>query len=184
MSTRSLAKGVFGIALGVAACGGPGPYGYAPRYAPTSEEAAATKDARDYDPVMYGREPGQWRTSTTTLFGVVTARAPGPSGAAYLTLSVRRLETRNLCSNRDDDSSCRVTVSDRDFGVVHALARLQPEDDIGERSVGPGSLVRVAGLFGEDVDPSDGAPVLRASFYRHWPRHFFVTSASAELMRQ
>lgn len=172
------------VVLGLAACRGGGPYGYAPSYAPTSEEEAATKDARQYDPVMYGREPETWRKSTTTLFGVVTARAPGPGGAAYLTLSVRRLEPRNLCSNRNDDDTCRVTVSDRDFGVVHALAKLRPDDDVGERSVAAGSLVRLAGRFGEDVDPADGAPVMRASYYRHWPRYYYVTKASAETMRQ
>jgi hypothetical protein len=55
---------------------------------------------------------------------------------------------------------------------------------MGEHSTGVGSLVRVVGMFGEDVDPSDGAPILRASFYRHWPRYFFVTRSSADLMRQ
>ncbi len=173
-----------GLVLGLAACRGAGPYGYAPNYVPTGGEEGATKDAREYDPVMYQREPEVWRKSTTVLFGVVTARAPGPGGAAYLTLSVRRLEPRNLCSNRNDEDTCRVTVSDRDFGVVHAVAPLGPEDDLGEKSVGAGSLVRLAGQFGEDVDPNDGAPILRASYYRHWPRHFFVTKANAETMRQ
>jgi hypothetical protein len=94
------------------------------------------------------------------------------------------LETRNLCSNANDDDTCRVTVSDRDFGVVHVLTKLRPDDDMGEHSVGVGSLVRAVGMFGEDVDPADGAPIMRASFYRHWPRYFYVTRASADLMRQ
>src|SRR4051794_17181535 len=96
----------------LAACRGAGPYGYAVNYAATSDEASATKDARQYDPVMYQREPETWRKSKSVLFGVVTGRAPGPGGAAYLTLSVRRLEPRNLCSNRNDEDTCRVTVSD------------------------------------------------------------------------
>jgi hypothetical protein len=165
-------------------CGGAGPYGHSPKYTPTSDEDTALKGAREYDPVMYQREPETWRKSSSVLFGVVTSRAPGPGGAAYLTLSVRRLEPRNLCSNSKDEDTCRVTVSDRDFGVVHAQAKLAPEDDVGEKSIGAGSLVRVVGQFGEDVDPSDGAPILRASFYRHWPRLFFVTKANAETMRQ
>jgi len=61
---------------------------------------------------------------------------------------------------------------------------LRPDDDLGERSTSVGSLVRAVGVFGEDVDPSDGAPTLRASFYRHWPRYFYVTRSSADLMRQ
>jgi len=173
-----------GVGLLLGACRSAGPYGYAVKYTPSSEEAAAVSGAREYDPVMYAREPESWRKSRVTLFGVVTGRAPGPGGAAYLTMSVRRLETRNLCSNGNDEDTCRVTVSDRDFGVVHGLSPLRPDDDMGELSVGVGSLVRLAGTFGEDVDPADGAPVLRASFYRHWPRHYYVTRASADTMRQ
>jgi hypothetical protein len=165
-------------------CGGAGPYGYAPRYAPTSEESAATSGAREYDPVMFTREPEAWRRTPVSLFGIVSTRTPGPGGAAYLTLSVRRLETRNLCANANDESSCRVTVTDRDFGVVHAVVALRPEDDVGERSVAAGSLVRVVGKLGKEIDAGDGAPVLRGTFYRHWPRHFYVTSSSSELMRQ
>jgi hypothetical protein len=172
------------LVAGLAGCHSSGAYGYAPNYAPTSDEEAAVKGAREYDPVMYRREPEEWRRSKVTLFGVVTGRAPGPGGAASLTLSVRRLEPRNLCSNANDEDTCRVTVSDRDFGVVHALAPLRPEDDMGEHSVSAGSLVRVIGQFGEDSDPADGNPVLRASFYRHWPRHFYVTKANADTMRQ
>lgn len=170
--------------LGLVACHSAGPYGHAPSYAPADHEEDATKGAREYDPVMFQREPEAWRQSKTVLFGVVTGRAPGPGGAAYLTLSVRRLEPRNLCGNANDEDTCRVTVSDRDFGVVHVLSPLRPEDDMGETSVGAGSLVRVAGQFGEDVDPQDGAPILRGTFYRHWPRHFFVTKANSTTMRQ
>jgi hypothetical protein len=166
------------------ACHGAGPYGYSAKYAPTSDEENALAGSRDYDPVMYGREPEKWHRGHSALFGVVTSRAPGPGGAAYLTLSVRKLEPRNLCSNANDEDTCRVTVSDRDFGVVHALVQLRGTDDMGEKSVGVGSLVRVAGVFGEDVDPADGAPVLRATFYRHWPRYYFVTRSKSDLMRQ
>ena len=71
-----------GLVLGLAACRGAGPYGYAPNYVPTSDEQGATKDAREYDPVMYQREPEVWRKSSTMLFGVVTGRAPGPGEGA------------------------------------------------------------------------------------------------------
>lgn len=172
------------LVLGLAGCRSAGPYGYAPNYVPAEGEAGATDGAREYDPVMYQRESETWRKSLTVLFGVVSARSAGSGGAAYLTLSVRRLEPRNLCSNANDEDTCRVTVSDRDFGIVHVVTKLRSDDDIGERSIAAGSLVRVAGQFGEDVDPNDGAPILRGTFYRHWPRHFFVTKASAATMRQ
>lgn len=183
-SLPSRLAGLLAVVLVASGCHSAGPYGHAPSYAPTSDEAAATDGAREYDPVMSSREPETWRKTKTVLFGVVTGRGPGPGGAAYLTLSVRRLEPRNLCSNGNDEDTCRVTVSDRDFGVAHALVQLRPDDDVGEKSTGIGSLVRVVGMFGEDTDTGDGAPILRASYYRHWPRHFYVTSSSASTMRQ
>jgi hypothetical protein len=151
---------------------------------PHPDEEKAMAGAREYDPVMYGREPEKWRAGRSSFFGVVTARAPGPGGAAYVTVSVRRLEPRNLCANGNDEDTCRVTVSDKDFGVAHALLKLSGEDDVGEKSVGAGSLLRVAGTFDQAPDPNDGSPVLRAEYFRHWPRHFYVTRASNEHMRQ
>lgn len=181
LSARSLA---LACALVVVGCHSPGPWGHSVAYAPTSEEEAQTKDARAYDPVMVQREPEVWRKGKLVLFGIVTSRAPGPGGAAYLTLTVRRLEPRNLCGNANDEDTCRVTVSDRDFGVVHAMVALRPDDDTGEHSVGIGSLLRIVGTLGEDVDSADGAPVVRSSFYRHWPVHYYATKANADVMRQ
>lgn len=165
-------------------CHNPGPYGHAPKYAPLSEEEAAVSGAREYDPVMFQRQPDEWQKKPSFLFGIVTARTAGPKGTAQLRLSVRRLEPRNLCANANDEDSCRVTVSDKDYGVVTAAVSLKGEDDVGEKSVGAGSLVRVTGTFGQEVDAQDGAPLLRASYYRHFPRGFYVTSSAAELMRQ
>jgi hypothetical protein len=167
-----------------AGCHSAGPYGYSKTYEPLADEERATARAREYDPIMAQREPEAWRKTPVALFGVVTTRGAGPSGSAYLTLSVRRREQRNLCINGNDEDTCRVTVTDADFGIVHALVPLRPEDDFGEHSVGAGSLVRVVGLFGQDNDPNDGAPVVRANYYRHWPRNFYVTRASAPNMRQ
>ena len=172
------------VASGLPACASAGPYGHAAVYAPISGEEAAAKGAKDYDPVMAQRQPEEWKAGTVSLFGVVVARAPGPGGAAYLTLSVRRLEPRNLCEYASDETSCRTTVSDRDFGVVHAVVPLRGEDDVGEHSVGTGSLVRLVGSLAQDPDPNDGNPVVRATFHRHWPRYFFVTRSAAASMRQ
>jgi hypothetical protein len=182
MKLRIFAASLF--ALSASACHGAGPYGFAVQYAPLEAESHATANAREYDPVMVQRDPEGWRKQPTTLFGVVTRRAPGPSGQAYLTISVRRLEPRNLCANANDEDSCRVSVSDRDFGVVHAIVALRHEDDVGETSLGIGSLVRIVGKLDESNDPADGAPVIRATYYRHWPRNFYVTRASAVNLRQ
>jgi hypothetical protein len=170
-------------ALFLLGCGG-GPYGHSVRYVPTSAEASAMAVARDFDPIMFERDPDAWRQGTTSLVGVVTSRAAGPLGEAYLAVSVRRLEPRNLCASANDEDTCRVTVTDRAFGMVHVVVALKGEDETGDKAVAPGSLVRVAGRLVEHVDRNDCAPVLRASFYRHWPRHYYVTRASAETMRQ
>lgn len=172
------------MVVAIAGCHSAGPYGHSVQYAPLGDEESAANGAREYDPVMFQRMPDDWRGKSVALFGVVTGRSAGAGGGAYLTLSVRRLEPRNLCENADDEDTCRVTVSDKDFGLVHAVVALRPEDDVGARSLGIGSLVRVIGVFGQDVDASDAGPVLRAAYYRHWPRYTFVTRASAETMRQ
>lgn len=174
---------LFALIVGLSACRSGGPYGHLVNYAPTSDEEKAIAGAREYDAVMYGRQQEEWRNKPVVFFGIVTNRGAG-NGGAYLTLSVRRLAPRNLCDNGNDEDSCRTTVSDAEFGVVHAIASFSTEDDVGEHSVGVGSMLRVVGTLGEDVDPNDAAPVLRVKFYRHWPRGFYVTQAAAATMRQ
>jgi hypothetical protein len=174
----------FSAAASTFACGGAGAYGYAPTYTPLDDEAKAASSAREYDPVMAERSRDEWQRASVVLFGIVTRRVPGPSGGADLTLSLRRLEPRNLCEDSTDASTCRVTVSDKEFGVLHAIVPLRAEDDVGPRAVAPGSLLRIVGALASDVDATDGAPIVRASYYRHWPRYFYVTRAAAEHMRQ
>ncbi len=185
-TVRALALLLLAPLLGMllAACHGAGPYGHSPKYVELDDETAAATGAREYDPVMVQRQPDEWRTGKTSLFGVVLSRTAGPNGQALLKLGVRRLEARNLCESAQDDDSCRVTVSDKDFGVVWALVSLHGEDDVGPHAVGMRSLVRVIGTIGQDVSPADGSPVLRAAWYRHWPAMFYVTRASARDMRQ
>ncbi len=132
---------------------------------------------------MAKRSPDQWKGKTVSLFGVVIGRSPGGGGNAEVKLGVRTLEPRNLCDSTDDDS-CRVTVGEREHAIVHALLHLRAEDDIGEHSLGPQSLVRVVGVLTDNVDPSDGEPVLKATYYRHWPRGFYVTTADRTLLRR
>jgi hypothetical protein len=163
--------------LFVSACSSAGPYGYSRTYAPLSAEDDAAQGAHEYDPVMAERDRAEWKKRNVSIFGIVNKRAEGPNGMAYVTLSVRTLEVRNLCEALDEQT-CRVTVGEQEFAIVHALLRLSPADDIGEKSVNRGSLVRVLGKLTDDVDPDDGAPIFKATYYRHWPRNFFVTTAS------
>ena len=172
------------LALGVGAPGcGAGAYGHSARYAELDEETAASAGAREYDTIMAERQPDRWRQARITLFGIVERREAGPGGQARLTLSVRRLEPRNLCERDTDEDSCRVTVSDKDFGVVEALVALRGDDHVGPRSVGTRSLLRIVGTLGQDVS-STGTPVVHASWYRHWPAFYYVTRASARDMKQ
>jgi hypothetical protein len=166
------------------ACHGAGPYGHSPKYVELDDETAAVAGAREYDPVMAERQPEDWHKGSVMLFGVVLGRTAGPGGQAMLKLGVRRLDPRNLCENEHDDDSCRVTVSDKDFGVIYALAQLRGDDDTGPKAVGIRSLLRVVGTLGQETSPTDGAPVLHATYYRHWPVFNWVTRASARDMRQ
>jgi len=176
------------LALSVAAanlgCHSAGPYGHSPHYVELSDETAAVAGAREYDPVMVERQPEEWRKGRIVLIGLVESRTAGPGGQALLKLSVRRLEPRNLCESQSDDDTCRVTVSDKDFGRVSALVQLRGDDDVGPHAVGQRSLLRIVGSLGQDVSPADGTPVLHAAYYRHWPAYFYVTRASAPVMRQ
>ena len=169
-------------ALFAGACHSAGPYGFARTYSPLSEEDDFAESARDFDPVMIEREPESWRTSSISVFGVVKQRTEAPGGSAYLTLSVRTLADRNLCDEMDEDT-CRVTVSDHEHAIVHAVTKLRPADDMGKESLAPGSLVRVIGKLTDGVDKNDGAPVLQAVYYRHWPRNYFVTDADRDHMK-
>jgi hypothetical protein len=164
-------------------CHSAGQYGFSRSYQALSAEQAAAQGTRDYDPVMAARDKDDWKKGAVSLFGVVKARSQSKDGSAYLTLSMRTLSERNLCDDFDEDT-CRVTVSEHEHAVVHANLKLASEDDIGAQSVGKGSLVRVIGKLTDEVDPDDGTPVLRASYYRHWPRNFFVTTADSAHMQR
>jgi len=163
--------------LFVCACHSAGPYGFSRTYSPLDAEEDAAEGAREYDPVMVERDKAEWKKGKISVFGIVNKRAQGPAGTAYVSLSVRTLEQRNLCEELDEET-CRVTVGEREFAVVHAQLKLAPSDDIGEKSLNRGSLVRVVGKLTDEVDPEDGTPVLKAEYYRHWPRNLFVTTAS------
>ncbi len=171
------------LAIFAAACGSAGPYGYSRTYAPLSEESEAAEGATPFDPIMAQRLPDEWKGKKVSLFGLVKSRDAGSGGASRLKLSLRTLEDRNLCDAEPEDT-CRVTVGEREHAVLHALVALDAEDDLGAKSVGPGSLLRIVGTIGEEVDPSDGTVVIRASYYRHWPRNHFVTTAARSHMRR
>jgi hypothetical protein len=183
-STSVMTRTFLCMALAFAAgCHGAGPYGHSRAYVPASGEDRAAAPAAEYDAFGFERAPDKLKGKRVWLFGVVTQRRPGPGGATYVALSLRTLQPRNLCDN-DDEDSCRVTVSEREMGRAHALLTLKGEDELGELSVGLGSLVRVVGHVAEEVDAADGTGVVRADFYRHWPRGYYVTTKAAAVMHR
>jgi hypothetical protein len=163
-----------GLAVLLGACHSPGQYGHSARYAPLDDETDAVRGAQSYDALALKGSAEGIQGKRISAFGVVRARRAGRGGASYVTLSVRRLEPRNLCKTADEDS-CRVTVGEREHSVVHAHVRLESEDDIGKKSVAAGSLLRVVGVVADEVDADDGSPVIRATYYRHWPRDYYAT---------
>lgn len=163
-------------------CHSPGPYGYSRTYSPLDAEEDASASVRELDPVMLQRAKEDWRNTNISVFGIVSSRREAANGNAYLTLSMRTLAPRNLCDSPDEES-CRVTVGDHEHAIVHAVARLSGEDDLGRRRVAPGSLVRVIGRLADQVGDG-GAPVLVASYLRHWPRGEYVTLADSDHMRR
>lgn len=171
------------LALPVLGCGSAGPYGYSRIYSPLSEEEDAALNSERYDPVMAGRLPQEWQAKKLELFGVVVARAEGRDGLTDLTLSVRRLAARNLCGGGEEDT-CRVTVGDHELARVHVLASLRQADAIGPTSLKPRSLMRVIGKLDDHAHEEDGADVLLASYYRHWPAAEYVTEQARSFMRR
>jgi hypothetical protein len=169
------------LAVFAAGCGGIS-YGHAPAYVPLDEERRVVESARPYDADVV-HHPEEWAKRRVTLFGIVESRSAGTGGQALLRLTVRALEPENLCKRKGDDDSCRVTVGDRDLGVVWVLAPLREEDDVGPRAIGQRSLLRVLGSIGQDVSQADGAPIVHATWYRQWPVSEYVTPATTSTVR-
>lgn len=168
------------LSLVAVSCHSPGPYGHSIEYAPLGEEETALEGSLEYDPVMAAREPNKWAAERVNLFGVVERRKKSPGPEVELTLSVRTLSPRNLCDEGSEDT-CRVTVSEREYGKILAHVRLSPDDDIGMRRVAVNSLVRVVGKLKYDgSNPSS----IEATYYRHFPRNEYVTTAARSYMQR
>jgi hypothetical protein len=127
--------------------------------------------------------PDLYRDRVVNWFGVVTAVEAGASGSARIALQVRTHQDRHLCED-EGETTCRVTVSQRDGGPFTAVVTLRPEDALGENQVQPNSLLRVFGTVAVGEYDAQGGPVLRVQYYRHWPRGEYVTTASAGAWRR
>ena len=171
------------IVLLVAGCGGAGPYGYSREYVPLDAEEPhlEAETAISYEEVR--RDPEDFRSATVGWFGVVTEVEPRDDGTALVRMTYRTLSARNLCAD-ERDSSCRVTVSEREGGPFTAIVRLAPEELSGERRVWVGSLLKIYGHPTGELDPQTEGPILEAVYHRHWPRGTYVTTGARATMRR
>lgn len=160
-------------------CGGGGRYGYARTYTYFGDEARFARQANNeavYDEVR--RLPDRFNTTMLSWFGVVTELTPGAGGTMRVALNLRTHQERHLCED-ETDGSCRVTVSEADGGPFSAaLTAVSAEDSHGENRIQVGSLIHVYGRLVAGEYDARGGPVVRAEFYRHWPRGQYVTTAS------
>lgn len=163
------------LALLVCSCASAGPWGHAPEYAPASGEERAVEGARDLDVVEAQRQPEEWTKTPVRFFGVVIKGKEGDP--AVLEVGVRALAPRNLCDGPESES-CRVTVTDKNFGVVKVSLQMTAEE---KSTMSSGSLLRVVGMLERDPE---GRLLVKAGWHRHWPRGYYVTESFRDEMRR
>lgn len=159
-------------------CASAGPYGFAREYVPLSDEEDVAESATQYDPVMSQRRKQDWVGHKISIFGVVESVDKKPDGMLDVLLSIRGLQGRNLCQS-DEESSCRVTVTDHEFGTIHALTKEATDKPIQTRD-----LLRVIGKIDEKPHPKTGNWVIVSEYTRHWPGTEYVTLKEREFMRR
>ena len=182
LPARALVPALFGL-LGLSACAGSGPYNFAREYTPLKAErdhVEATAQQVAYEDVQ--RDPNGFTKTQVGWFGIVTAYADLSDGRQRLTLSLRAHQPRHLCGT-EREASCRVTVSDKSMGSFVFDVKLTDEQKLGRDRIWLGSLLKVYGTPTGDYD-DDGSPVLNVSYYRHFPRNTYVTTAQRAGMRR
>lgn len=159
------------------------PYGYAPQYAPLSQEEPYLEKGVDQSYEEVRRDPSSHRQELIAWFGVVEdVQQLGSSEQVRVALGLHFHQERHLCIDQFD-SSCRVTISDKAGGPFSAILRLKPEDREGRDRVYGGSLLKIYGHVTTDYDDR-GGPIIKADYYRHWPRGTYVTTRRAVNMRR
>ena len=166
----------------VVACGG-NPYGYGPFYAPLSQEQPYLEKGVDQSYEEVRRDPSGHQKELIAWFGVVDdVQKVGSSDQVRAAMSLHFHRERHLCTDQFD-SSCRVTISDKAGGPFSVLLSLKPEDRDGRDRVYAGSLLKIYGHVTTEYDDR-GGPIIKADYYRHWPRGMYVTTGRAGNMRR
>lgn len=170
------------LACLLASCHGAGPYGYARTYEPLLSERTHFDDAQEQPYEQVKRAPYDYKQTEIAWFGVVDDVTQLPDGRSQVVLGIRTQQARNLCRDEYQDS-CRMTVSETSPGKFVARIALSEAEKTGKERVGEGSLLKVYGRPTGDYDER-GDPVLEATYHRHWPRGYFVTTAQRGAMRR
>lgn len=126
--------------------------------------------------------PYDYRNTEIAWFGVVQEIGELPDGRTQLTLGFRAHQARHLCQDEYRDS-CRVTVSEHSPGTFVTRLKLEPHEKTGKERVWVGSLLVIYGRPTGDYDER-GNPVIEATYHRHWPRAYYVTTAQRAAMRR
>lgn len=172
---------LFGIAASAVGCGS-NRYGYAPEYVPLSEEEPYLERGHAYSYEEVRRNPMAYEHATVAWFGIVTDTQPAEDGMTRVAMELHFHQPRHLCADQFD-SSCRVTVSEKQGGPFTAVLTLRPEDREGKDRVYAGSLLKIYGTPAVEYDER-GGPVLKTQYYRHWPRGTYVETGRRINMRR
>jgi hypothetical protein len=163
------------------ACGGNN-YGYAREYVPLDDESLYYEKAADISYEEVRRDPKAFESRLVGWFGVASGVKQAPDGSVVVALDMRFHQPRHLCSDQFE-SSCRVTISEREGGPFSTTLRLRSEDKSGPERLNVGSLVKVYGTPTGEFD-SRGGPLIKAQYYRQWPHGAYVSTSGAVNMRR
>jgi len=166
----------------VCGCYNPGPYGYDHHYVPLDAEEELYEQAQEavYNDVR--TDPEDFQGQLVLWFGVVEEVGSMDGDAHLIRMGFRTHQERHLCEEQERQT-CRVTVSQASSGSFTAAVRLRAEDRSGRNRVNPGSLMAVYCRITGEYD-AEGGPLLRADFYRHWPRGQWVHTGMRGQMRR
>lgn len=168
---------LIGLMFATTACGG-GIYGYTREYVAYGDEDDYLDDAVDLTYEEVRRNPGDFSGTLLGWFGTVTSIEVLSDGMIRAHLSFRTHRERHLCAD-ELESSCRVTVAEREGGPFSAI--INPRSSLDP--IVAGSLLRVYGSPNGEEN-AGGGPILEGQWYRHWPRGTFRTSGDAAFMRR
>lgn len=167
---------------GLTACASGGQYGYTRTYKPLPAEASHFEKAQELPYEQVKTTPYDYKETEVTWFGVVEGMSELPDGQTQLELALRTHQARHLCHDEYEDS-CRMTVSQSSTGKFITRLKLTEAERTGKERVWVGSLLKVYGQPTGDYDEK-GNPVLEVSYYRHWPRGYYVTTAQRSAMKR